>query len=260
MFYRYFFSLLTLFSIFIVSLPPVYANESLYEAVKPKTQEPAVFRIAAEPVIRIGLATNVSSAAITTSDTQLISTSPDEPQKFLATTRVVVSARAYRSPEVENYYFEIKDVETREEAESLAADAREATGEPANFSLDAKTNKWTIRIGDKKESIEEANAFKSFLSDKGFDEAEMVTEKVKQPSTDAVALSQQLKKGEKSEVRSLIKTTGASSPVATDVATPAVDVNLREVIVNGATPVAKFSSLKSVAFGSVNEHAVSTLR
>lgn len=255
MFYRYFFALLTLFSIFIVSLPPVYANENLYETVKPKEKAPAVFKLAGEPVIRIGLATNASSAAITTSDTQLVSTSPDEPQKFLSTTRVVVSARAYRLPEVENYYFEIKDVETREEAESLAADAREATGEAANFSLDAKTNKWTIRIGDKKESIEEANAFKSFLSDKGFDEAEMITEKVKQPSTDAVALSQQLNKSGKSEVRSLIKTTAASSPVV-DTVTPSVDPNLREVIVNGATPAAKFSSLKSVAFGSANERAV----
>ena len=37
--------------------------------------------------------------------------------------------------------------------------------------------------------------------------------------------------------------------------TTAFDPNLREVIVNGPSDEAKYSSLKSVAFGSVNERA-----
>src|SRR5205085_6155186 len=78
-----------------------------------------------------------------------------------------------------------------------------------------------------------------------------------QVSDDAVALSQQLKSGEKSEVRSLIKTTGSSRPTTSgDIVQPLVDTNLREVIVSGASPTAKFTSLKSVAFGSTNERAV----
>ncbi|HEY0657975.1 MAG TPA: SpoIID/LytB domain-containing protein, partial [Pyrinomonadaceae bacterium] len=61
----------------------------------------------------------------------------------------------------------------------------------------------------------------------------------------------QLKSGGKSEVRSLIKPTGSSQPV-----NAAIAANLREVIVNGTSAAARFSSLKSVAFGSFNERSV----
>ncbi len=64
---------------------------------------------------------------------------------------------------------------------------------------------WRVSVGERRETIEEANEFKAGLSEKGF-ETEIVTEKIVQPSTDAVALSQQLKTGGKTEVRSLIKT------------------------------------------------------
>ncbi|MCA1608828.1 MAG: hypothetical protein LC730_05130, partial [Acidobacteria bacterium] len=60
------------------------------------TSEPFYYRLAAEPLIRIGLSTNASSVSITTSDTQLVAHSPDEVGKFLATNRVSVSARSYR--------------------------------------------------------------------------------------------------------------------------------------------------------------------
>lgn len=262
MFYRYFFALVAFFSINSGFIQTVFAA-NLYETIQPKSTAPAVFKLANEPVVRIGLAMNAGSAAITTADSQLVSVSPDEPQKFLATTRVVVSARSYRPPEIENYYFEIPNIETRDEAETIAADLREATGEQANFALDAKTNKWKIRLDEKFDSIEEANEYKALLSEKGFDEAAMVTEKVKQHSPDAVALSQQVNQGGKSQVRSLIKSTVSSAAIpsdapstAGDVANPAVNANLREVIVSGTNPAAKFSSLKSVAFGSVNERAM----
>src|SRR4029077_12075638 len=65
------------------------------------------------------------------------------------------------------------------------------------------------------------------------------------------ALSQQLKTAGPSEVRSLIKTTGST---ATNV-TGTIDPNLREVIINGPGEAASYSSLKSVAFGSLNERA-----
>ncbi|MBK9214153.1 MAG: SpoIID/LytB domain-containing protein [Chloracidobacterium sp.] len=54
----------------------------------------------------------------------------------------------------------------------------------------------------------------------------------------------------RSEVRSLIKATGSALPV-----TGAIDPNLREVIVNAPVESGSFSSLKSVAFGSLNERA-----
>jgi stage II sporulation protein D len=214
-----------------------------------------LFRLAYEPTIRIGLATNARSVSITTSDSSLVAVSPNEPSRFLGATGVVVTARAYRPPEIEIYRFEIPNIPTQGDAEQTAREARAATGEPALAFLDSKTNSWRVRIGDKKETIEEANEFKMLLSEKGFDSAEIVTEKIRQASQDAVALSQQVRTGGKSEVRSLIKPTGASNP-STDIVNPTVDTNLREVIVSGASQNAKFTSLKSVAFGSTNERNV----
>jgi len=201
-----------------------------------------------EPVIRIGLTTNASSVSITTTDSSLVAVSPDEPQKFLATTKVSVSARSYRPPEFDVYHFEIPNIATMTEADNLAKEVREATNEKTLVSLDAKTNTYRVRVGERRETVEEANEFKAALSEKGFP-AEIVTERIVQPSTDAVALSNQLKTGGKSEVRSLIKPTGSSQPTNTAEINP----NLREVIVNGGSATAKFSSLKSVAFGSINE-------
>ncbi|MBA4124877.1 MAG: SpoIID/LytB domain-containing protein [Acidobacteria bacterium] len=201
-----------------------------------------------EPIIRIGLVTNASSVSITTTDSSLVAVSPDEPQRFLATTKVSVSARSYRPPEFDIYHFEIVNIESSQEADAVAKDVREATNEKTLVKLDAKTNTWRVRVGEAKETIEEANEFKADLSEKGF-VAEIVTERIVQPSTDAVALSNQLKQGGKSEVRSLIKPTNSSQPTNAE-----INPNLREVIVNGGKD-ASFSSLKSVAFGSINSRA-----
>jgi stage II sporulation protein D len=209
------------------------------------------FYLANEPFIRIGLTTNARSLSVTTTDSQLVAVSPEEQPVYLATNRVAVTARAYRPPEIEIYNFELQNIETAEEATNAAKEIREATGEKTVFSLDSATNTWRVRIGNAKESIEEADEFKAKLAEKGFEDIAIVTEKITRPSEDAVALSGQLKSGGKSEVRSLIKPTGSSQP-ASDIINP----NLREVIVNGASANAKFSSLKSVSFGSFNERAV----
>jgi stage II sporulation protein D len=257
MLFRLCFSLLALFSIITGSTETAFAGADFYETEKFSLVEPPLSVLAAEPNIRIGLATNARSVAITTSDSQLVAVSPEEPNKPLATNRVAVTARAYRPPVIENYRFEIPNIPTREEAETLAKDVREATGETAAVSADIKTNNWRVQIGGVKESIEEAGEYKAFLSDKGFAEASMITEKIQQPSTDAIALSNQLKTNPnpKSEVRSLVKPTGSSRPT-TDIANPIIDPNLREVIVSGASETAKFSSLKPVAFGSLNERSI----
>src|SRR6059058_2682120 len=69
-----------------------------------------VFRLSSEPLIRIGLSTNSSSITITTGDSSLVAASPEEPSKTLATTKVVVSARAYRPLEVEDYRIEFQNL------------------------------------------------------------------------------------------------------------------------------------------------------
>jgi len=216
--------------------------------------ESGYFYLASEPVIRIGLQTNVRYVSITTSDAQLVAVSPDEQPMFLGTTKVSVAARSYRPPEIEIYHFELTNIATQIEAADLAKDASAATGEKTFVAPDLKTNTWRVRLEKAFETIEEANEFKADLSEKGF-EAEMITEKFTQPSDEAVTLSKEIAKNSKSEVRSLIKPTGASSPIKNAIDS-VIAPNLREVIVSGASAAAKFSSLKSVAFGSVNERSI----
>ena len=210
-----------------------------------------VFFLGAEPLVRIGLTTNASSVSITTSDSQLVAYSLDEPNRFLATNRVSVSARSYRPPEIENYRFEIQNLPTSTAADELAKEIREETGETALVSVDVATNTWKVWIGSIKETQEQSDAFKSMLAEKGFEDVVVVTEKKIVPSEDALELSRQLRVAGKSEVRSLIKTTGTSNVIGPDVVNP----GLREVIVNGPSESAKYASLKSVAFGSLNERA-----
>ncbi len=248
MFYRFTFSLLVICSIFFNSIQLVSAEVNFLETERFEPTAPVLFKLPSEPTIRIGLATNAGSVSITTSDSSLIAASPDEPQKFLASSKVVVSARTYRPPVFDVYYFDLTNYATAPEAENAAKEVKEATSEKTQVRLDDKTNTYRVRIGERCETIEEANEFKAELSDKGFP-TEIVTERITQPSTDALALSNQLKTAGKSEVRSLIKTTASSQTTATTEINP----NLREVIVNGASAEAKFTSLKSVAFGSTNE-------
>src|SRR5215213_3266093 len=213
--------------------------------------ETNLFYPGSEPTVRIGLATNARSVSIATSDTSLVAVSADEPNKMLATNKIVVAPLAYRPPEIEFYKFEIQNLESQAVADALAADLR-ATGEKAFAMLGIQPTTWRVIIGDPKESIEDANQYKADLADKGFEDVVIITEKKTQPSEEAVALTQQLKTGGKSEVRSLIKPTGSTS-AATN--TP-VDPNLKEILVSGASETAKFSSFKPLAFGSINERTM----
>lgn len=218
-----------------------------------------------EPFVRIGLSTNSSYVSITTTDTQLIATSPDEANRFLATNKITVSARSYRPPEIEIYNFEIQNLESAEQAATLARDIRETTGEKASYELDAKTNTWKIRIGEARNSIEEAGEFKSVLEEKGVADVAIVTDKLVKPSSEAVQLSNQIAKNPGSNVRSLgagrdrvvDSTPNKVAPTVSVASTDDVNINanLREVIVSGASDTAKFSSLKPVTFGSFNERA-----
>lgn len=210
------------------------------------------FMLPSEPLIRIGLSTNAISVSITTGDSTLVAYSPEEPSRMLSANRVSVSARSYRPPEVENYRFEIQNIPTSDEANDIAKEAREATGESAIASIDITTNTWKVWVGGVFETIEEADAFKNLLAEKGFEDAVKVVEKKTIVSDDAIALSQQVRSAGKSQVRSLIKPTGEVQPL---IGPPSVDPNLREVIVNGPSEVAKYASLKSVSFGSMNERA-----
>src|SRR4051812_1807960 len=209
-----------------------------------------LFRLPAEPLVRIGLSTNASSVTIATADSSLVSFAPDEAMKTLGANRVIVAARVYHPPEVEEFRIEFQNLATQAEASDLAKDIRESTSETALVSIDIPTNTWKVWVGGIKPTTEDAELLKAQLTEKGFDDAVIVTDKKVVPSDDALALSQQLKTAGKADVRSLIKTTNSTGPSASS---DGVSPNLREVTVSGPNESAKFTSLKTLAFGSLNE-------
>jgi stage II sporulation protein D len=230
-----------IFALLSLSISSVLAGNGGFET----------FALGSEPLIRIGLSTNAASVSITTSDSSLVAVSPDEPGKMLATNKVTVSARAYRPPEIENYRIEFQNLPSQNAANDLAKDVREATGETALVSIDTVTNSWKVWVGSVKESSIDADELKAKLAEKGFEDAVVVAEKKVVVSADAAALSRQLKTAGKSEVRSLTRSTGSVQSTLTN----SFDANLREVVIDGPSDAAKYSSLKSVAFGSLNERA-----
>lgn len=211
------------------------------------------FSFAAEPSVRIGLSTNASGVTITTSDTSLVAVTADEPDKILAANRVSIAPRLYRPPVIEFYRFEIQNLETQADADEIANDLREA-GEKAASMIDPTTNKWRVVIGESKDTMEEAEEYKSGLIEKGFEDVVIVPDKRTDPSPDAIALTEQLRNNpnSKSEVRSLIKPTGSSQPASGAV----VDPNLKEIMISGPSESAKFSSFKPISFGSLNSRSV----
>lgn len=217
-------------------------------------------RLKSEPVVRIGLSTNSRSVSITTSDSTLVSFSPEEPQKVLHTSRVAVSVRSYQVPQVEYFDFEIPNIETADDAAELAKEVREATGEKTVITIDSAKNTWRIRIGETRQNSVEADEFKGSLAEKGLESVEIVVTKIAEPSEEAIELTQQMAGNPKSNIRSILTERGNPNKVSPIVSSNPtnnyINPNLREVIVNGAGDVAKFTSLKSVAFGSFNERAV----
>ena len=247
------FALLALLSIITSFIHTAFAEADLFAPTAFEPLTPTSFRkLEGEPLIRIGLVTNAGSVSITTSDTQLIAYSPGEAQRHLGTNRISVSARAYRPPTFERYIFEIQNIQTAAEANEIAKDVREQTGETAQVSIEVAKNTWKVWVGAAKESKEEADAFKAVLTEKGIEDVVIVTETKTVITDDAVALSQQVRNAGKSEVRSLVKTTGGTSAAGSNY----LDPSLREVIVNGPSESANYSSLKSVSFGSVNDRSV----
>lgn len=244
--------------IFIVLFAVAFTTQNL-------NAETGFFQLSNEPVVRIGLSTSASYVSIATTDSQLVAASPGETNRFLAANKITVSARSYRPPEIEIFNFEIQNLESADEAASLAKDIRETTGEKVSYQIDAKTNTWKIRIGEARNSIEDADEFKGVLAEKGVADVTVVTEKITKPSAEAVQLSNQIAGNPKSNVRSLgagrerVVNSNPNKVAPTVSVAPTDDVNvganLREVIVTGASESAKFSSLKPIVFGSFNERA-----
>lgn len=215
--------------------------------------ESSTFFLGAEPMIRVGLETNARSVTITTADETLTAATPGDAPRAIASARAVIEPRIYKAPVIEYYRLEIRDVDTQTEAERLAEDVSAATGEKSVGMADTVNKLWKVVIGEPRRSPEEITDLKTRLSEKGFDEAVVVTERKTEPDVEAIMLTQQIRSPEsaRTEIRSLVRR-GPSRPRVVP-ETGAVDPNLREIFVNGATAEARFSSLEPLSFGSFND-------
>ncbi len=215
----------------------------------------ANYKFIEEPSIRVLLTSSAGSVSVSTADSQIVSVSPAEQPKILPVSKLTVSARAYRPPVFERFYFEIPNVATKEEADLLAKDVKDSLSETASIDIDSKTNTYRIRIGEVKNSFEESNAYKEFLAEKGFEDIEVITEKYEVPSNEAIQLSKQINTNSNSQVRSLILSSPVNTAVNANTVQPtgaSINSNLREVIVSGGSS-ASFTSLKPVTISSTNE-------
>ena len=69
---------------------------------------------------------------------------------------------------MENYRFEIQNVATVDEANDIAKEVKEATGESAIVSIDTATNTWKVWIGGVFATLEEGRRIQGVAGRKRF--------------------------------------------------------------------------------------------
>jgi len=134
-------------------------------------------RLAGEPLIRIGLATDARSVIISSGGRLLSATEPNQAPTPLAVARVRLESRLL-APQPEtfdanNYKVELAGVVARADAERLAREVREQMSEAAEIKLDAATNTWRALVGSNL-SATKAGELREQLEDAGFATARIV--------------------------------------------------------------------------------------
>jgi stage II sporulation protein D len=148
----------------------------------PPTTSPAPIitettRLAGEPLIRIGLATDARSVTISSNGRLLNATEPSQPPTPLTVSRVRLEARLLAPQpetfEANSFRIEIAGLPTRADAERTAREIREQTGEAAEASLDATANTWRAIVGANLPATR-AGELREQLEDAGFENARIV--------------------------------------------------------------------------------------
>jgi stage II sporulation protein D len=144
-------------------------------------------RLESEPLIRIGLATDARSVTISSGGKLLNTTESNQTPTLLAVSRVRLEERQLApQPEmfdaVNSYRVEIAGAPTRDEAERIAGEIREQTGEAVEVSLDAATNKWRVNVGSNLPATR-AGELREQLEDAGFENARIVDARSNNSST-----------------------------------------------------------------------------
>ncbi|HKR02389.1 MAG TPA: SpoIID/LytB domain-containing protein [Pyrinomonadaceae bacterium] len=188
-------------------------------------------RLAGEPLIRIGLATEERSVTISTGGSTLTMSEPNRPPVQLAVARVRLESRLLaprpETFEENGFRVELARVATRADAERTAREVREATGTEATVISDAATNSWRISVGSNL-SASKAGELREQLEDAGFATANVV---------DARASQMAASSSNTDTVRTIART---SAPV-------------REVIGYGTGSAKLFSTSAPITFASENE-------
>ncbi len=128
-----------------------------------------LMRLESEPVMRIALATEARSVAISTAGHLMNASELNSPPVPLQTSRVRIESRVL-SPLRANdrtYKIDLAQGVTRERAEGLAKLVRDETGEDPQVTKDKDSDKWQVSIT--KRSRADAEAVHAKLEDEGFD-------------------------------------------------------------------------------------------
>ncbi|NNE99890.1 MAG: SpoIID/LytB domain-containing protein [Pyrinomonadaceae bacterium] len=233
--------------------------------------EAAGFKLEREPLVRIGLLRNSSSALISTKDSALAVSIGGGNTRALSTNSLRVSSRSYRPPTYEYYRFEIKNIESNELAKEMAAQVGGKTGKkPAVFSSSGSTETWRIEFAEEMESRSEAEAFVAQMTETGIENVEIIPIKYTSPSDESIELSRQITANPKLLVRSLllpnesnsvsrpgyVRKISSSKPIRRKNANIPINRSIREVTVSGRGTGASFSTLRPVTIGSVNSRGI----
>ncbi len=227
-----------------------------------------LFRLSSEPNVRIGLIKNASSASITTSETSLVLEIDGDTQRFLNTKSVRASSRPYDPPKYEVFHFEITGIESIEEANALAIKVREHGNTRTLVQAEPGAETFRIRLETEKDFRHDAENYVADLALKGIENVSIYTDEYTSPSDDAIALSTQIARLPKSNIRSLLKSEDSKLPLEnksprSDPSRPVWienrDIltlpNLREAQISGASE-GTIRSLKPIVIGTSNADGI----
>ncbi|MEZ5307679.1 MAG: SpoIID/LytB domain-containing protein [Pyrinomonadaceae bacterium] len=221
---------------------------------------------ASEPEVRIGLVRGANSVSITSRGSSLRVTELNSSPIETGVNALSVTTGSYSAPKMGIYRFKIKGIETREEADDLAAQIITETGESVSISSDvdeADTETWVISFRAEKESKADSDAFVALLSEKGFPNVAVDVEDYTSPSDDSILLSKQMMANPKSQVRSLSpyvetpreipqKPAGELPSLPRRNMNAAINGSLREVVVSGRGFARRLESLRAVTIEPIN--------
>lgn len=146
-------------------------------------------RLAAEPTVRIGLATNARSVTISTNSRLMKIADDGTSMEALTVARVRIEPRTLAPlppTQGSDFSVEIQGAATRVDAERAAREIKEQTGETAEVTLEAQTNTWKLRMGGKL-SRAEADELRERLEEAGFISATVASSRINSSAAKASA-------------------------------------------------------------------------